>query len=423
MQQNKMNSEKMSSLGTAYSPAVSTIENPRSCETDFQSSSKQISSEMTSSVSESQISASSSITFFSSSITTSSVAENELSQDQTLPSDISEITSIEQLKKLLPRKFIKRAYTPTVEKITNFGGDGNFDKFGGFPSFSIPSKFIACTTASSCDKKAPSMTAASSTHHDENKVIYWPRCDICRNDMQFFFQVTSPITKQTFQMFMCLDEKCYMKFYRGNIFLQDRYWYISYINYKSCIPFDQLDQYKIIDKLHSASSMNEVKAKPSKIIYVPPSKLNFLKENAYNSGVNQETYRRSAEIKHLCAHRSPEKFYFCPPGSGEHKNCPYQCYKVTSYQKHIEVGDYISILTYLNKNGIAGDDEDSTLLEMISETQSLSFKFGGIGQTCQDAIDSHYHLHFGNENYLPYMWGDGGYAHISKSLNLYWNCG
>src|SRR5579871_2586157 len=79
-------------------------------------------------------------------------------------------------------------YWPTVERVRSVENDGNFDKFGGMPSF------------------------------EKNQKINWPRCKTCDTPLQFFFQLTDPFKQKTFQVFNCLED------------LHDTR--ISYIDYK-----------------------------------------------------------------------------------------------------------------------------------------------------------------------------------------------
>lgn len=53
-------------------------------------------------------------------------------------------------------------------------------------------------------------------------------------------------------------------------------------------------------------------------------------------------------------------------------------------------------------------------------------KFGGKPPSCQGYDYPNSIFHFADTYYLPYMWGDGGYAHISKdkheSLVIEFDC-
>jgi hypothetical protein len=277
-----------------------------------------------------------------------SVAENK-----TVSSEISSKTAcseksiskdFEWLLTQVPEEFQFEAYSPNLQKITSVQDDGNFDKFGGIPAF-------------------------------EGKVA-WPWCEECGQDMQFFFQATHPRLNKTFQMFKCLND---LDHYR-----------ISCINYRNCIPFDQLISSSMTDKIKKTAYTHfEQKSGEALNVYkLNPSLINC---SVDQGGASQRDGSDPAI---------------------------YHCYKITDYTKHIEI--------------YSGDAEDHCKDEAISSTEIQqiikterskysNFTFDGTGNSCQDGKEEigECVIHFGTSEFLPYLWADDGDAHIDEDCELY----
>ena len=124
------------------------------------------------------------------------------------------------VKALNGNKHIKKTHSPKVTPIVSKEQDGNFDKFGGLPSF----------TRIHVDDFNVFGQNFDETEYIEilNEEYFWPKCQYCKVFMTFFFQVTNPFKAKTYQMFMCTqcqneNDAC-----------------INEIDYKKCYNFNDL---------------------------------------------------------------------------------------------------------------------------------------------------------------------------------------
>lgn len=304
---------------------------------------------------------------------------------------------LKQLLEILPENLIKKTYCPTIEKITSFENDGNFDKFGGMPSMKL------------YDDEDEDEDVKDNSG---KKYLEWPCCAMCGEPMRFFFQLTNPFNNKTVQMFQCTKGDCYTV-------CDDRSSYLQYINYKECIPFSEIHKHKLFCKNQNI--------------------LNDVKKYSYN-------YFVDTDEEYL--HNWLNKKYTVNT---------YQCYKVVKFVSHTELGDLDDIISYLQDNEYVwnchchsvsdcsdakctyihnydicsekckrhekySDSECDCFSHVYYHQICYSLKFGGTGPSCQGKINSKYILHFGTSCSLPFMWGDAGYAHVSDNLDITYDC-
>lgn len=194
------------------------------------------------------------------------------------------------------------------------------------------------------------------------KEFKWPQCRVCGTKMTFFFQLTSPIEEMTVQMFHCLGagQKYYCKgFDKGNAS------YIRYIDYKD----------------YTVTNCTE-----------------------RDTTIYEDTS----------------------------KNGAFKCYRVTAWQPQVELKNWRAVEQLLPDYIRRQVDWEAWGFQSKEETKELhddvydlywnhridGFKFGGDGSSAQMESYPGYMLHFEKTDYLPHMWDDCGYAHISTDLKF-----
>jgi hypothetical protein len=286
-------------------------------------------------------------------------------------------------------------FFPSVERVSSSEDDGNFDKFGGIPSF-----------------YAVDLELYDDNEKKSKEEIDWPDCYYCKKPMQFFFQLTDPFKKKTFQMFKCLGKLC-------------NYETISNIDYEKCLPISS--------------------------VVLPPEISESIKKYSYNFYTDDMEQYFSNWINYRYTGGEEEK---------NQKFRPYQCFKVSRWDQAEELtnldtsffdeklsqgvpcfcGHKINV-ELEKKSDAAGDEivdsEDDCIVDneiqehypcyskYFHKQMYYGLKFGGCGPSLQTIDYSEYSsfiLHFGSEPYLPYMWGDAGTAHIDYNLELKWDC-
>lgn len=280
--------------------------------------------------------------------------------------------------KYIPDKYGREIYIPKFKKITNMNDDGNFDKIGGIPS---------------ADKD-----------HIINNTIYWPKCQKCKVNMQFVFQLTPP-KKFTVQFFMCVNRNCEGISRVNKKEIEDTT-IIRKINYDNCIEFDKI-----------------------KDLYEKDAPLSSIIKHAYN-------YYNTDDLK--CYEELLE-------GKEYQYYKEYQCYKVDKIDKNYDfnheedIDDIVECFNQLLADGKIDKwccDKDcenndniydcecfrNILDSMLGAHGCHPVKYGGYGMSAQGFIYDDTLISIDQSIYIPWMWGDAGFANISEELELIWDC-
>ncbi|CAH6418705.1 Hypothetical protein POVN_LOCUS424 [uncultured virus] len=294
----------------------------------------------------------------------------------------------EILFKLLRPDQKQTVYTPEVKRVTDAKEDGDFDKFGGIPSV------------------------------DED--FEWPVCEGCKRPLQFFFQLTDPRTGRTYQLFSCVTPDCPLIHDAGSYLIR----YIDYEDGKATNMTDALQRAKILTYAYSYKE----------------------DDKAYHHGWLGTKYcdlAPGAVYPELKPHSMGK--------AAETKECrPFQCFRVIRWVPREEIAiTKDELVAFLRQHNLVAKD---TLEQAVKEEREFKEKygrgrmsaedfvhdyygdvyhdmkvhgeviFGGSGESAQGEDYSRYALHFTNTDYLPYMWGDSGYAHVSDFGELAWDC-
>ncbi len=270
----------------------------------------------------------------------------------------------------IPAQYKATVYTPELKRITDVKEDGDFDKFGGMPS--VEPGFV------------------------------YPVCKGCKHPLQFFFQLTSPITGVTMQMFHCIHSRI------CDASTDDQ-------------PYLRCISYAVARAAHLDAGTRE----------------RFTKA-AYANTDDDETYH----AKWL--------------SQGYPATTPYQCFRVAAWVAKRELRNpesgkpsvrvlrdiftpgkgrgpiaptgmpsFAPILPLPDTCGLDGKEIESLMDEydqLADEVRVNGLKWGGSGDSTQGIDYAEYALHFGDTHYLPYMWGDCGFFHISESLKVASDC-
>lgn len=282
----------------------------------------------------------------------------------------------EQLVDKIPSIYKKKAYYPITEPC-EINKDGNFDKYRGIPSISKSSLSTYDSVLSGFeeddeedkdykeDVKGPKSSKFIKNYKKDQLFFFWPDCK-CGRDMDFLFQLTNPHDDVTYQMFMCIDQSC------RNKRINDQFIY----------KFDYDDNVNIRDIIDE------------KVILL-----------SQVTGENVLAQLISS----------------------------YKCYKVNRYSSYDEI-NWDAVRPWLLKSVKNGKistwickDNCSKKNENSSDFQCMCFygciydnvhgdKFGGFGHSCQGLYYKKVIFSFSESDMIPYMWGDAGYANISKGL-------
>lgn len=229
---------------------------------------------------------------------------------------------LEQLLELLPSKYKKTKYIPNFKKITKFEKDGNFDKIGGIPSI---------------DKK----------YLNNKKIMEWPKCGLCKNNLKFIFQISILIQKtletsqpiinnEALQFFMCL--KCdkpsqnnvsYSKEEITQIYKKTTL--IRKIKYKNCIDFRKI-------KKHFDKSSNVEKILKYSYDYYDKKELSDARN--YDKTELYKSMERNGK-------------YILVNWNKDSKNYQLQCYKIESYSKSLDLDCKYNLFKIIKKFEIA----------------------------------------------------------------------
>lgn len=319
-------------------------------------------------------------------------------------------------------QFIKKAYSPEVKSIADFKEDGNFDKFGGFPSF---------------PKLLPHDFYGFGKYFDEESFLdwledyNWPKCKYCKVCLTFFFQVTDPIKHRTYQMFMC------------TVCENENTAQINLINYDECYDLKDLVNGYFTETIDLDGS-NQTKTYSFNQEFNQQIKKNSI--IAYDHSINDSQYHMSNLNLPRDEHNKRPLRYF-------------RGYRVTDWVMSEEVDIDPAILymgliespitnklpewkcqcKYPNKDFsniakiyVKDYDESKQNLKgyecicFQSSREEGSIKFGGKVPSCQGISYPGSIFHFSDKYYLPYMWGDSGCAHIVKGkfseLKIEYDC-
>lgn len=273
----------------------------------------------------------------------------------------------------LPDKFKAAVYTPKVQFIDNQFKDGDFDKFGGAPS--VEKNFV------------------------------WPMCKHCKLKLAFFFQLTPPPYYQdqnpknkdcALQMFNCVE--C------------------------ADTPFIRWIDYQ---KVEDETILNQ------KLFHVPDSISKIIL--TYSSGYS---VLNNNEKRDLAAYDKQRSRMFHQNGIVERDyKCAFPCFKVTGWNEKLELFAKTESLLDMffgkplkNEQGYRyHTSENYDRIRVFEERYcdlEAGLKFGGQIQCVQGLDhDEDEFLHFQECEYMPYMWGDAGDAHICRKLDMGFCCG
>ncbi|CAH6418709.1 Hypothetical protein POVN_LOCUS429 [uncultured virus] len=276
----------------------------------------------------------------------------------------------------LPAFCKTNAYCPDVKRIIDAKEDGDFDKFGGVPSVEPDFK--------------------------------WPTC--CNRPMQFFFQLTNPMTGRTIQMFNCIDKGCY-----GGGAFSSKIRYISY-DFHKMANLAEAERalhvkyaYAEYEKEYYNNWLNlrygyipyacfRVMGWRTKKTFVVPSErlIDLLASSGYMLQVPKPDVKAEAK-----AEAKPEGKVLTAEELEEAK------LEAEAKQEEEEI-----------------ERENAYLSDLYYNTSAYTreLHFGGLGNSCQGVDYSKMQLHFSGDEYLPYMWGDAGDAHIGWNLKLEMDC-
>jgi len=202
-----------------------------------------------------------------------------------------------------------------------------------------------------------------------------PSCKECKGPLQFFFQLTDPRTKEiseAYQLFVCM---------------------------KNC---------------------GEHTCLARKVDYKTYSVKNFPSPEPY--------------LKHAYSYKEEGKEYYENWLNSKYGQIPFQCFRVVKWNSSTElIGKDLLVENYADLLEGSCDDPDEKahrFVYLLHEKSAPStpfaglnaVKFGGDGESCQGISYHDCDLHFADTEYLPYMWGDAGYAHLGIELRVRSDC-
>jgi hypothetical protein len=323
---------------------------------------------------------------------------------------------------------IIKAYIPIVNPMKDPNEDGNFDKFGGMPAIPRISLDEYNETDHNFDEEQ--FLESLSDYCDE----LWPICEHCKIPKTFFFQLTDPKTLTTYQMFMCV--KCN----------NESTACVREIKYDECYSINEIITGLFKESVFINGLLTQKNYPFTRSFINQCHKAHIC---AYDHKITDEDYYRQHLRDHdkMRDHKSFEVFY--------------RSYRVSEWQpieeSLVSVGEFLDLIyksplaeklppwiclhdDKSNKNWYRYQFEDyvekkDAITHKLKGYDCWCFcqsnlnhgiKFHGKQMSCQGCDYSNSIFQFGDTYYLPYMWGDSGYAHILKdehgSLIIKYDC-
>lgn len=221
------------------------------------------------------------------------------------------------------------------------------------------------------------------------KNFVWPVC--CKMKLAFFFQLTPPAYYQTkpgyaIQMFNCVE--C------------------------ADSPFIRWIDYQRVDE----NSVRWCVSLPDVLSKIVLSYFNGY--SIYN-----------CETRDLMAYDKQRSVMYHQNGIVERDyKCAFPCYKVMGWTEKVELAGGVNFQGLMDRFSTNEDDAElATKTELFIDKfceMEAGLKFGGQIQCVQGLDhDKKEFLHFQECEYMPYMWGDSGDAHIDTDLEMGFCCG